>query len=160
DYAWFEANTLLSHDWGVAVHNGRDVVLLSTKPQQTMLATDEGPRRWRVEKVEVIKDPQDRPAIGVQFDQSGGQRMGALSEAHLKMPMAMLIDDRVVCMPRLMSKVTSQVQITGNFNARETAEIAEALILGMVDREEIEPGEIVPEEIVPEGDDGATQPAS
>ncbi|MEE8451318.1 MAG: hypothetical protein V3R99_05360, partial [Thermoguttaceae bacterium] len=148
-FAWFPLTAKPSNEWITGEHQGQSYVLLSTKPEETMLATDEGSRRWRVEKVEVTKDAEDRPTIGVQFDQAGGQRMGTLSETHLEMPLAILVDDKVLSMPRIMSKINSNVEITGDFDASEAGKMAEALIQGMVDREESKPEE-----------DSASTPAS
>ena len=57
----------------------------------------------------------DHPAISIELDEAGGRRLGELTQQNLNRPLAMIIDNRVVMVPTIHSKITNQVQITGQF---------------------------------------------
>ena len=53
--------------------------------------------------------------------------MGKLTAANLKRHMAIVVDDYVVSAPRIMSPISSKVQISGDFSVDEAKLLAEML---------------------------------
>ena len=50
------------------------------------------------------------------FVESGGRRLGELTESHLNQPLAIVINNKVAMVATIVSKITTQVQITGQFD--------------------------------------------
>jgi len=136
DYAWFETDLEPQEGRIIVALNGRNHVLLSTKPEDMMLADDKGERQWALDDISVGKDHGGRPSIKFKFDKAGAKRFGELTGSHLPngehaYPLAILIDGKVVSMPNIQSKITSQGVITGEFNSSEVRDMVEALRRGM-----------------------------
>jgi biopolymer transport protein ExbD len=131
-YGWFELFHEPNGSLITAKHDGRHYVLLSTKPDEVMLAEDAEPRQWSVMRVTGVRDPEtSQQSVMVELDEAGSRRLAALSEAHLGTPLAVLVDNRVVCAPRIRAKLSESVQITGNFEVLEMVGLVDAIRAGM-----------------------------
>ena len=131
---WFETEVDPQPEWITAEHEGRRYVLLSMKPEDTMLATDTGARQWAVTRVRIIEDSWSRPVIGVTLDAAGQKLIDRLHETHLGLPLAILVDDKVLVMYRLPSNMPSGVQhfvcISGYFSSRRVEALSKAIMVG------------------------------
>jgi uncharacterized protein (TIGR03067 family) len=127
-YAWFELTGEAPAPLVTATHQGRTYVLLSVRPQDGMLSSDQGSLGWRVEDASVIQTAKDRPAVQVTLDDAGARRLAALGEAHRGEFLAVLIDGRVACLARIQSKMAAQLEIDGNFDARQAQRLLRGLL--------------------------------
>ncbi len=131
--AWFECDADVGDRLITAKDDdGRRFVLLSTEPDETMLAVEEGRKPWRLVKVAVEKDVDDQPTIGVEFDDEGARRFAALTSNHLRQPLAMLVGGKVVYAPTIQTTVSKRAIITGQFSEQEIERMVKSLIKGMV----------------------------
>ncbi len=64
------------------------------------------------------------------FDSRSGQRMGQVTEANIGNPLAIVIDGVVESAPRINERITTNGQITGNFQREEAVDLAIALRSG------------------------------
>ncbi len=76
------------------------------------------------------QDQLGRPAINFSVDSQGAPKLGVLTEKNIKSPMAVLLDDQVYTAPTLQGRISSQGQITGNFNDTELNYIIRVLAAG------------------------------
>jgi hypothetical protein len=106
---------------------GNQYVLLSNRPAETMLTLWGDSNPWRLLDATADASTPDRPQIALRLDKEGGWRMGALTEAHVGWPMAALVDDEVLSMPVVRSRVADAIMITGLFTKEEVAELVERL---------------------------------
>ena len=127
-YAWFELDAEAQLPLVMAAHGGRKYVLLSMRPEDVMLAAADGPRRWRIEDASVGKTAPGRYALQVTLDDAGARRMAALGEAHRGALLAVLIDGRAVCLTKIQAKMPAQVEIDGNFDARQAQRLLRGLL--------------------------------
>ncbi len=67
-YAWFELAAEAPAPLVTAAHEGRKYVLLSLRPEEAMLADNDGPRRWRIADASVGKTAGERPTVQVALD--------------------------------------------------------------------------------------------
>ena len=116
-----------------ARYEGQTYVLLSHRPAETMLTLWGDSNPWRlVDAVLTIESGMpDRPSIALRLDKEGGWRMGALTEAHVGAPMAALVDDEVLSMPVIRSKVGDALVVTGAFTHAEVQELVARLKSGV-----------------------------
>ena len=98
--------------------------------QDAMLSSDQGPRRWRIEDATVADtgNGRGRSVVKVTLDDVGAERMAALGEAHRGGFLAVLIDDRVVCLLRIKAKMGPEIEIDGNFGTRQAERIVRGLL--------------------------------
>ena len=91
-----------------------------------MLSADKGDRAWRIVRAEAVKDSEGNPAISIELDEVGGRRLGELTESHLNEPLAILINNGVVMVATIVSKITTHVQITGQFEQARVDSLVKA----------------------------------
>ncbi len=127
-YAWFELDAEAPSSLVTAAHEGRKYVLLSVRPDRVMAAADAGPRRWRIKDASVGKTALGRQAVRVTLDDAGARRMAALGQSHRGALLAVLIDGRVVCLSKIQAKMTAQIEIDGNFDARQAQRLLRGLL--------------------------------
>jgi len=132
-FAWFELSGDAGPDLITASCRGQLYVLLATTPEDVMLAEEDGKRAWGLEAVHLEKDPQGKPAIGMDFDEDGQKRFAALTESHLDQRLAMLLNDRVVCTPTIKVKLSRRALIMGRFDDAQVRQMLRALQAGMID---------------------------
>jgi hypothetical protein len=135
-YQWFETLSpesateatpeLVDHSNGqlgywVARYDGKPYMLLSTKPDETMLWQD----GWGLLSLWQRGTPEGR-RIAWRFDERGAARFAGLTERSINAPLAILFDGRVVTAPRVREKISGgQAEII----LRPTAEQAFAELL-------------------------------
>lgn len=88
-------------------------VLLSDRPDDVMLNGSRRPRPWHLKGVLAANDPQGRPAVALEFDDTAAKRMGALTESNVGRPLAVLFDDNVLAVMKIESKITDKLVISG-----------------------------------------------
>jgi len=104
-------------------------MLLWDTPDQS-LTQNASQNNWRVARAYETADQQGRPAVGFRMDVNGGTLLGRLTEKNTGKPMAVLLDNKVFTAPNLISKISSQGQITGIDSAVERAQIIKTLNAG------------------------------
>ncbi len=133
-FGWFEMATRdLYERLIIESYQGRRYVLLSNEPADTMLMG--GGAGWGLEDVgsEAVRGPGT--AINIRLDEAGAQNMRQLSETHLHKRLAILVNDKVVSAPVVMSQLGAVLQIAGSF----TSEEAEAIVKDLMRRVEETP---------------------
>ena len=100
---------------------------------------------------DVITDAKDefdqhgRPCVSMQMNVDGARRWAALTKANLHRSVAIVLDNNVYSAPTVKSEITGgNSQITGNFTAEDTRDLANVLKSGKMPA----PAKIVSEEIV------------
>jgi preprotein translocase subunit SecD len=83
-----------------------------------------------LEDARVGFDPQQRPLVNFRFNPEGGDIFGALTEANIGKPLAIVLDENVYSAPTINSKITTRGQITGRFTSQEAADLAVVLRAG------------------------------
>ena len=100
---------------------------------------------------DVITDAKDefdqhgRPCVSMQMNVDGARRWAALTKANLQRSVAIVLDNNVYSAPTVQTEITGgNSQITGNFTAEDTRDLANVLKSGKMPA----PAKIVSEEIV------------
>jgi biopolymer transport protein ExbD len=75
----------------------------------------------------VTTDSNGKPVISVAFTAEGSRKMAVLSKSHLKKPLAIMLDGRVVMAPTVQSEMAGGVLITGNLTQEAAQRIADGL---------------------------------
>jgi preprotein translocase subunit SecD len=75
-------------------------------------------------------DRQGRPVVGFTFNAEGGEIFGALTEANIGNPLAIILDDQVYSAPAIRSRISMRGQIEGRFSPEEAADLAVVLRAG------------------------------
>jgi hypothetical protein len=123
------------HGWpGVPLPDAQNRVLLCNQPDDVMLASDPGDRRWGLRQVTVVSRERGQHAISIELDKAGARRIGALTSSHLGKPLAILVNDRVIAMPVIRSKLGATAEIAGNFTEDEADRLADSLRAGIRER--------------------------
>lgn len=90
-------------------------------------------------------DQNGRPCVSMKMNVDGARRWAALTKANLHRCVAIVLDDNVYSAPTVQSEITGgNSQITGNFTAEDTRDLANVLKSGKMPA----PAKIVSEEIV------------
>ena len=85
---------------------------------------------WSVASAFVGVDQLGRPAINFTMDARGGNQLGKLTGDHVQDRMAVLLDDQVYTAPNLISRISTQGQITGEFSPEERNYVINVLAAG------------------------------
>ena len=90
-------------------------------------------------------DQHGRPCVSMKMNVDGARRWAALTKANLKRCVAIVLDDNVYSAPTVQTEITGgNSEITGNFTAEDTRDLANVLKSGKMPA----PAKIVSEEIV------------
>ena len=90
-------------------------------------------------------DQAGRPCVSMKMNVDGARRWAALTKTNLKRSIAIVLDDNVYSAPTVQSEITGgSSEITGNFTAEDTRDLANVLKSGKMPA----PAKIVSEEIV------------
>lgn len=111
---------------------GKKYLLLSSDPNQTMLAGDSGQRAWKLRKAVSQVDSRGAPVAGFEMDPAGAARMKALTGSHIGCPLAIIVNNQVYAAPRIMSVIAGAGQITGHFTAAEVTNLVNTLNTGIL----------------------------
>jgi RNA polymerase sigma-70 factor (ECF subfamily) len=113
---------------GITVsYNGKRFGLLCNEPKFTMLAD----HKWGLQKAYVTQDGRGEPAIKYEFDTKGGELFYELTGNNIKNRLAIIIDDEIYSAPQIVSAISREGIITGNFSQQQAEQIAENLQKGM-----------------------------
>jgi preprotein translocase subunit SecD len=73
-------------------------------------------------------DTNGQPAVGIDLDKDGALAFAQITRRHAGKRIALLLGDTVITAPRIMDPITNgRVQITGNFTAQESENLASAI---------------------------------
>ena len=90
-------------------------------------------------------DQNSRPCVSMQMNVEGARRWAALTKANIHRPVAIVLDNLVYSAPNVQNEITGgNSQITGNFTAEDTRDLANVLKSGKMPA----PANIVSDEIV------------
>jgi preprotein translocase subunit SecD len=78
----------------------------------------------------VGRDPQQRPQVDFTFNSEGGEKFGALTEANINEPLAIILDGKVYSAPSVRSRISMRGTITGRFTPQQAADLAVVLRAG------------------------------
>ena len=78
-----------------------------------MLAERAGRRTWGLRSVETERGFAGHTQLMVGFDAPGADRFGRLTGLHLLQPLAIVVNDQIVCAPTIQSKIVAAAVITG-----------------------------------------------
>jgi len=117
----FEKNVTLSY-------GGRYYVLLANRPGDVML-NPPGAREWELRDARPNMDGP-RHIVSFTFDLPGGNLFENLTKAHIGHQMAILLDDEVYSAPTIQSIISRDGQISGDFTAADTEDLAKTLRSG------------------------------
>ena len=96
---------------------GGEYYMLAYDTRSSRLTQEEG--TWSVASATPSTDQRGRPAIAFRMDASGALLLGRLTGSHVSEPMGILLDDQVYTAPNLLSEISSNGQITGEFPKEE-----------------------------------------
>jgi hypothetical protein len=132
---WFETVPGIPKPAPVAEFEGRQYVLLCTLPPFAMPAeyTLLGGRVWGLRKVEATKGRSGKPVISLELDKNGTKILYDLTEVNrfAQNQLAVLVDDRVVCILKIEIRIWQDVEIAGTFTQQQADEIAASLETAM-----------------------------
>jgi len=85
-------------------------------------------------------DKKSDPSVDFRFNGAGAQQFGKMTRRNIKSnsvkrQLAIILDDRVVSAPGLESEITSQGQITGNFDRKKVENLVQILRSGALSAE-------------------------
>ena len=80
-----------------------------------------------VEEAKQGKDAGGQPCIDIVLSREGGEWMRALTSRNQDRPLGVLIDGRMASAPVVRSVIGAQVEITGDFTAKEIQALVDAL---------------------------------
>ena len=108
-------------DWKVTESKNREWFLLSRWP----LVTGRD-----IESAKSDIDQFGTPAVGVTFNGSGAKRLESFSKANIGKMLAIVLDGQIYSAPRIESKISRDVRITGNFNKEQVQDLVTILKSG------------------------------
>ena len=128
-YAWFELAARAPSPLVTVRRGPEDQRCSGCVPDDTMLAGDEGSRQWQVEDARARQE-QRGPASGPGH---AGRRPCGCAWRPWAAPiaaasLAVLIDGRVVCLPKIQEKMGPQIEIDGAFDARQADRLLRRLL--------------------------------
>ncbi|MEI8195301.1 MAG: M56 family metallopeptidase, partial [Phycisphaerae bacterium] len=132
--AWFEVKGADVVSWVTGTFEGRQYILLMNTEPYTMLTVPSGPRTWGLKRVYLDNNTPGRSMVVFDFDAAGAERFGKLTGANVNRPLAILVDDQVLQVANLRTKMSQSALITGGakgFNPAQAEKLAAALRNGV-----------------------------
>ncbi|MBN1555830.1 MAG: protein kinase [Phycisphaerae bacterium] len=117
------------HQMVTGEYKGRRYLLVSNK--FSLLRPAVCWKKWSLVNVYSQNDSFGHPAVGFQFDESGGEQFYKLTSKHIHQPLAILVDDVVYSAPTIMSAIRERGMITGQFTQQEVDDLVKELRIGM-----------------------------
>jgi preprotein translocase subunit SecD len=74
-----------------------------------------------------LADDRGKPAIAIKFTKEGREKMFKVSRENEGKPLAFVVDDEVVSVPVLRSKIGENAIVTGQFTREEAARIVKGI---------------------------------
>ncbi len=127
-YRWIPVRegTNLPSDVVTQMHEGKTWLLVhNDEPSVMVLGQGRG-----LTRISRITDAMGRPAVQLEFDQAGAERLTALTRTHMHDPLAIIVDGVVVSAPTVAGPVGRVVQIVGNFTEPAIEDLIVALQRG------------------------------
>ncbi len=121
-------NYFRGRDLVAELYQGEHYLLLYTTQAKSM--THDPQHEWSIVQAYPSADRLGRPAVSFELDNAGGSLMGKLTAAHLRKPMAIVLDGQVYSAPTLQSQITTSGIIQGNFSQEEIAYLIKVLAAG------------------------------
>ena len=88
---------------------------------------------WVVTDVNSAPGELGRPVVNFSLDGKGSALMGTMTGANINRPMAVLIDDKVLTTPSIRARLTSGVQISGDFSQAEINYLRDTMRAGSLE---------------------------
>ena len=80
-----------------------------------------------LKSAKVVRDNLGHPQIAVSFTESGGKRFADVTRENIGKRLALVIDGRVYCAPKIMAEISGGANISGSFSEQEAKELATRL---------------------------------
>src|SRR5258705_9607680 len=91
----------------------------------------EGERAWGLENAKAENDNRTgEPVVAFQFDHAGGVLFGDLSGSHIGQPLAIILDEKIISAPNLISRIEGSGIITGQRTDAELKYLVRTLNAG------------------------------
>ncbi|MBN1975145.1 MAG: hypothetical protein JW787_15995 [Sedimentisphaerales bacterium] len=137
-----------SHQWEMIMHGlskldglststyqNRTYVLTCARAIYVMRPEGENKLLWSLEDASPAVDANGKPAIYIRFDEKGGELFAEFTKANIGNRMAISIDNYgIVSIPYIMSALSRELIITGDFTDDLISEIVGRLRKGMVNK--------------------------
>ena len=104
------------------------LLVYTTRPKTLTHEPDRTP--WAITQAFLGQDQLGRPAVNFALDGPGGTQMSRLTSAHVRQPMAIVLDDEVFSAPNINSTISKNGQIVGNFSQDELQYLRRVLAAG------------------------------
>jgi SecD/SecF fusion protein len=128
---WYEGDS----DDAVRGHNvqeyaGKRWLLAYTTPDKSMIHK-EGDRPWGLNRAFPEFDSRTgESVVGFEFDAQGSTLFGDLSGSHIGQPLAIILDEKIISAPNLISRIEGRGIITGNRTDAELKYLVRTLNAG------------------------------
>jgi SecD/SecF fusion protein len=93
-------------------YNGKQYILCWITPEKTM-DHREGQPRWSLDSAYPAPTQNGDTVVGFKFDPAGGQLFGTLTGNNIHRPMAVVLDDKVINVATIQSRISESGQIDG-----------------------------------------------
>ena len=125
DFAWFpiRAGTNTSPEVVIQEREGTTYALLWNKPPHAILASQD----WGLDSVYRSQDASRRPAVGLTFNEKGASFFHDITAAHVDQALAILVEGKVLSMPRIQAPLGKAAIITGTFSEQDIQGLIAAL---------------------------------
>jgi preprotein translocase subunit SecD len=133
-FDWFDATDTDTERLVSGVYKNQRYLLLMTSEPYTMLAEHDGRRTWGFKDVYLSKNQMEQTCIGFEFDATGAEQFGKLTETNLERCLAVLVDGKVIAVPKINTKIGDRGIIEGGRNGYDPAtakRLVDALRQGM-----------------------------
>ncbi len=128
---WYEVNER-ERDKVNGIHgeyDGKPYALGWITPERSM-DHREGSKPWGLRGARKQMGQYGESAVGFTFDTIGGQLFGDLSGSNINRPLAIVLDQKIISAPNLLSRITDNGQITGNFTENDIDYLVSTLDAG------------------------------
>jgi len=132
EYIWLETDKLSLAGIPIKSEYESKTYILVCNTKQTAMIRDGS---WGLKKVYVTKDNMEKPAIGLEFDESGSELFSELTTTYRGNALAIIIDGEIYSAPQIRTAIRGQGIIAGNFTQQEAEQIAENLQKGIISRD-------------------------
>lgn len=99
----------------------------SSKP--IFVAPDASINGSQIDKVSFYKDPNGKPSIGLTLTDDGAKAMKETTSRNFNKKLAIVLDGKVVSAPTIVTTITKEMQITGNFDEDDLLRFFHAIVL-------------------------------
>jgi SecD/SecF fusion protein len=112
------------------IHNGIPYLLVYNTPEKSMKHTGDDATDWKFETARVGQDQWGSPAVNFGFDERGGIAFGKLTGANIEKPLCTVLDNKVITLASIRSRITTNGEITGSFSMEEVRDIVQKMKSG------------------------------